>query len=136
MKKTSKYETNDNDLNFDFDEWVTLYEHDPEAFESRRLKWNETIVNQAPPAYQRRLSGLVFQINMEKRRSKNAMDSCIRISGLMWNKFHELKTELQELMQEPGVPGLPSTNRNKGEELEEIDIFQADIIDFASYQKV
>ena len=96
-----KYELNDQTLNFDFDEWVALNKEDPEAFERRRIEWSRQLINNASPSCQRRLSGLLFQINMEKRRSANAMDSCIKLSRLMWEKFHQLRDELQVLVSTP-----------------------------------
>lgn len=93
----AKFDHNDQCLNFDFDEWVTLSKVDPEAFEQRRLQWCNQLIQGAPEPCKRRLHGLLFQINMEKRRSSNAMDSCIRLSNLMWDKFTELSGELQHL---------------------------------------
>ena len=98
-----KYELNDQTLHFDFDEWVALNKEDPEAFEKRRVVWCQQLINSAPPSSQRRLNGLFFQINMEKQRSSNAMDSCIRLSKLMWEKFHELRDELQGLIDLPAT---------------------------------
>lgn len=131
----TRYESNDKALNFDYDEWVALYNQDPEAFEARRSEWNNRIVKSAPSAYQRRLSGLLFQINMEKKRSNNSMDSCIRLSGLMWEKFHELKIELQVLVREPDTPRLNTLSQNVTDRTEKIDLLQADIIDFERYKK-
>lgn len=131
----STFEKNDRDLNFDFDEWAALYKADPEAFESRRKMWNDQLIKKAPAPYQRRLSGLLFQIDMEKKRSKNAMDSCIRISALMWDKFHELKNELQAIIEEPGAPSPNSLSRNARDNAEKIELLQADIIDFERYKK-
>ena len=88
-------------ISFDFDEWVALNKEDPEAFERRRIEWSRQLINNASPSCQRRLSGLLFQINMEKRRSANAMDSCIKLSKLMWEKFHQLRDELQVLVSTP-----------------------------------
>lgn len=99
-----KYELNDQTLNFDFDEWVALNKEDPEAFEKRRMEWCRQLINTAPSSCQRRLNGLFFQINMEKQRSSNAMDSCLRLSKLMWEKFHDLRDELQGLMSLPSEP--------------------------------
>lgn len=93
----AKFDHNDQCLNFDFDEWVTLSKIDPQAFEQRRLQWCNQLIQSAPAPCKRRLSGLLFQINMEKRRSSNPMDSCLRLSGLMWEKFNELRSELQHL---------------------------------------
>ena len=106
----TKYELNDQDLTFDFDEWDTLYKVDPEAFDARCLKWNKLIIDSAPDIYQRRLNGLLFQINMERERSKNAIDSCLRLSGLMWDKFNQLKLELVQLGQQPHTSQLTPSN--------------------------
>ncbi len=107
-------EFNSLDFKFDFEEWADLYKADPDKFERRRLMWNELIVQSAPEAYQRRLSGLLFQINMEKMRSKNALDSCIRLSELMWNSFNKLKFELSEFTQQQRISKHPdSKEKNK-----------------------
>ncbi len=108
----AKYQENDRTLHFDFDEWLELHRRDPEAFEARRLEWSQNLIDNAPQAYQRRLSGLLFQINMHKQRSANAMDSCIRLSGLMWDKLHELREELQRFVALPVQelqPAIPSS---------------------------
>lgn len=121
-----KYELNDQTLNFDFDEWASLNQEDPEAFEKRRIEWCQQLINNAPSSCQRRLNGLFFQINMEKQRSSNAMDSCLRLSKLMWEKFHELRDELQGLMSLPAEgfnEPVQSTSVNKN----------ADIIEFNRY---
>ncbi len=97
------YKLNDKDLNFDFEEWAALFKESPQAFETRRLIWNKQIIDNAPDASQRRLSGLLFQINMEKRRSKNALNSCIRISELMWKQVNELNDELQQFVHKPAI---------------------------------
>jgi len=134
-KKSFKYEINDKDLNFDFDEWAALYKDDPEAFEDRCQQWNEQLVDSAPISYQRRLSGLLFQINMEKKRSSNAIDSCLRISGLMWGKFHELNIELNGLIDKSQDPSNSFPKSKMTDKPEDIDLVKADIIDIAAYQK-
>ncbi len=102
MKKNrSDLAANDAELNFDFDEWVELYRQSPEQFEQRRLQWCHQVIDSAPQAYQRRLSGILFQINMEKRRSRNPIQHCMRISQMMWDKFDELNSGLQTLCKDP-----------------------------------
>lgn len=100
----SKYEINDRDLTFDFDEWTALFKADPEAFNLRCSKWNKAIINSAPKNYRRRLNGLLFQINMERTRSKNALDSCIRLSAMMWDAFNQFKLELKQLDHKSSIP--------------------------------
>ncbi len=102
MKKNrSDYAVNDAELNFDFDEWVELYRQSPEQFEQRRLNWSRRVIEDAPKSYQRRLSGILFQINMEKRRSSNPIQHCMRISQMMWDKFDEMNSGLQALCNDP-----------------------------------
>lgn len=96
--KQSKLQHNNQTLNFDFDEWAALYRNDPQAFEQRRQQWCKHLISSAPTGYQRRLNGLLFQIDMEKQRSSNAMDSCLKLSRLMWDSFHHMREELQSLM--------------------------------------
>jgi len=73
--------------NFDFDAWTSLAEQDIESFEAERDK----LLNQVIEAgYDKRLlNGLQFRINMERRRAKNPMDSCIRISKMMNRQFYD-----------------------------------------------
>lgn len=112
--KNATFKLNDQTLNFDFDEWVALHKQDPEAFEQRRIEWCNQLIQSAPPSCHRRLSGLLFQINMQKRQSANAMDSCLRISRLMWEKFYALRDELQMLMQMPIEPSMELAQQAAG----------------------
>ncbi len=98
-------EENNESMNFDFEEWAALARRDPAAFEARRLEWCERFIQDAPAHYQRRLAGILFQVNMERRRSANAVDSCVRISRMMWDAFYEMRRELQDLI-EPARNGL------------------------------
>ena len=68
---------------FDFDEWKTLAKHDPNKFEQRRRERIERVILARPDHRQRRLRGLQFRIDMERRRSKSALGACIRISRMM-----------------------------------------------------
>ena len=81
----------------DFDEWMALYEADPEAFEQRREQLIRTTIESAPDQHQRRLNGLQFQIDMERRRADSPLQSCMRISSMMWERFDEMRGHLNEL---------------------------------------
>jgi len=73
---------------FNFDYWASLYQSDPERFEREREKLvNEFIghVNHGS----KRLKGIQFRIDMERRRSKNPMGSCLRLSNLMMDQFYD-----------------------------------------------
>lgn len=122
----AKFDRNDEWLRFDFDEWVNLNRTDPQAFERRRLEWCNRLIDGAQASNKKRLSGLLFQVNMKRRRSSNAMDSCFRISGLMWDKFNELRSQLQQLANNP-MPVTQNTTPTSGQLLQQ----SADIIDFS-----
>jgi CHAD domain-containing protein len=72
---------------FDFDEWKTLASVDPEAFERRRREVIEHYLDNLPPAKQRRLRGLQFRIDMERRRARTPMGACLKISSMMWDSL-------------------------------------------------
>jgi len=86
---------------FDFDEWSKLAKDDPFAFETRRLALIEAYLRQFPQSGQRRLRGLQFRIDMERRRARTPMGACLKISSMMWESLlgrHGLKTALDTLM--------------------------------------
>jgi len=71
----------------DFDEWAELARQDPVGFEQRRLALIEDFLNQFPNSDQRRLRGLQFRIDMERRRARTPLAACIRISAMMWDSL-------------------------------------------------
>ena len=70
---------------FNFDEWLELAKSDPEGFEQRRQAVIEIYLSGLPPSKQRRLRGLQFRIDMERRRAHTAMGACIKLSSMMWD---------------------------------------------------
>jgi len=70
---------------FDFDEWLELATRDPEGFEKRRQAVIENYLSSLPLSKQRRLRGLQFRIDMERRRAHTAMGACIKLSSMMWD---------------------------------------------------
>lgn len=72
---------------FDFDAWASLARDDPEAFEARRRGLIDQLIERAQPRQRRRLLGLQFRIDMERRRSRTPMAACVRIQELMWESF-------------------------------------------------
>lgn len=70
---------------FDFDHWVTLARDDPAGFETARRRYLEALIDSAEPEARRRLRGLQFRIDMERRRAPNPLAACIRIQSLMWD---------------------------------------------------
>jgi hypothetical protein len=81
---------------FDFEAWAALARDNPEEFErQRRAAINSLIASS--PANRRRLEGVQFRIDMERRLAHSPLKACLRVSEMMWDTFLELRTELAEL---------------------------------------
>ena len=52
------------------------------------------LIEQASGSQRRRLQGLQFQIDVQRKLAKNPVDSCIRISRMMHDSFIELDKAL------------------------------------------
>ena len=57
----------------------------PDKFEELRLASINELIENAPAESRRRLRGLQWRIDQERRLSKSPVDSCIRISRMMWD---------------------------------------------------
>jgi len=74
---------------FDFDIWSRLAFEEPGTFESMRKQIIKHEISKASSSNQIRLSGLQFQIDMQRERSNNSLGACIKISGMMMDHYHE-----------------------------------------------
>ena len=88
------------DDSIDFDAWMDLYKSDPEAFEHQREAMIQQTISKAPEQHQRRLNGLQFQIDMERRRAETPLQSCMKISSMMWEKFDHMRAQLNEFKEQ------------------------------------
>lgn len=80
---------NDNSAaEYDFDQWNELANQDPEEFERQRRIAIEDAINSAPASMHKRLRGLQWRIDMERERSGNPIDSCVRIHRMMIEKVY------------------------------------------------
>ncbi|MBL4608056.1 MAG: DUF3135 domain-containing protein, partial [Pseudomonadales bacterium] len=70
--------------------------HDIQEFEALRTKLCDELINSAPTAKRRRLRGIQFQVDMERRRAATPLAACIRISEMMHSSFDELRYALNE----------------------------------------
>ena len=52
------------------------------------------LIDQTSGSHRRRLQGLQFQIDIQRKLAKNPVDSCIRISRMMHDSFIELNKAL------------------------------------------
>ena len=75
-------------MGFDFDKWVRLAQQDPAAFEALRKEVIEETIKGFPHDTWRSSEGLQFRIDMERRKSKTPMGSCIRLSNMLKEKLH------------------------------------------------
>ena len=81
----------------DFDTMQTMARHDPDGLERLRLKLVSELIANAEPEQRRRLHGLQFQIDMERRRAANPLAACIRLSSLMRDSL----LRMQQVLNEP-----------------------------------
>ncbi|OUS25300.1 hypothetical protein A9Q99_22175 [Gammaproteobacteria bacterium 45_16_T64] len=80
----------------DFEELQRLAQDDPDKLEKLRIQWCEQLISEAPSDYRRKLRGLQFRIDMERRKSKSPMAACISLSGMMHDSFDNLRYALNE----------------------------------------
>lgn len=73
-----------NYLPVNFDELKELYIKSPDEFELQRLSLISSFIASLPDdAVLRKIKGLQFKIDMERRKSKNPYDSCVRLNKLL-----------------------------------------------------
>jgi hypothetical protein len=82
---------------FDFDMWADLARTDPLAFERLRIETMEEACRTALEGGMDpdRIARISWRIDMERDRAKTPLQSCLRLSSLMWDRFHDLTEALQ-----------------------------------------
>ncbi|HVL02402.1 MAG TPA: DUF3135 domain-containing protein [Dongiaceae bacterium] len=80
----------------EFDQLREMAQKDPEGLERLRMQLCDQLIQSAPEAYRRKLRGLQFRVDMERRRAKTPMAACIAISGMMHDSFDRLRQVLNE----------------------------------------
>lgn len=91
-----------------FDKLKDMAHNNPMKLERLRIEMVEKLIHEAPEQYRRRLRGLQFRIDMERRKAKSPMAACITISGMMHDSFDKLRMALNEaagntIISEPAV---------------------------------
>ena len=81
----------------DFDTLKELAEQDPKALEDLRQQFVDELIASASPDIQRRLRGIQFQIDAQRRIHKNPMAACIKLSAMMHESFSELRYLLNDV---------------------------------------
>jgi len=78
-----------------FEVLAELGRRDPAALQALgRLLTDDVIKHSSRPESRRRLEGLKFRIEMERRRAPDALSACVRLSRLMHDSLSELHTVL------------------------------------------
>lgn len=80
----------------DFDTLKRMAEQQPEALEALRVELTEELLASVPEHRRRRLEGTQFLIDMTRRRAKNPLQCCVKLSALMWDSFYDLRAALDE----------------------------------------
>ena len=73
---------------------------DPKRLDALLHQQIDALVAQVGPERQRRLRGLQFRIDCQRRLAKNNMDSCIRIANMMHESVHAMRHHLIQLQNE------------------------------------
>jgi len=79
-----------------FEELADLGRRDPQALEALGRLLTDDVIRHAGPASRRRLEGLRFRIEMERRRAPNPLAACARLSQMMFESLSELHSALNE----------------------------------------
>lgn len=77
-----------NEEQFDFEDWASLAQSDPAAFEAKRQDMIDKLIEGAPEELRKRLRSFQWRIDMERQRSANPLQACIRISNMMWDLIY------------------------------------------------
>lgn len=77
-----------------FDQLIKMAETHPEALEQFRQREVEALIDSAPDDIQRRLRGLQFQIDCQRRIHPTPIGACVAISRMM----HESVARLHQVL--------------------------------------
>ena len=78
-----------NTIDFDFDQWMSLAEQDPEAFEKKRRNLIQATINEAPEKMHQRLNGLQWRIDTEIKLATNPLDGCLKVYRMMMDSVYK-----------------------------------------------
>jgi len=83
----------------DFNYLKKLAEEDPEELDFLCHFYSRQLIDSAPEKYQKRLNGILFQIEATRRRCKNPLHRCITISKMMMDSFENLQNALTDVIE-------------------------------------
>ncbi|NKB97461.1 MAG: DUF3135 domain-containing protein [Pseudomonadales bacterium] len=106
-----------------FDVLVDMARNDPDRLETLRQKLTQHVINNAQTdEKKRRLEGLQFQVDMERRRAGSPLAATIRISEMM---CHSL-ADLHKSMVTPLVEESDPANQNRTADVLRFPVFAED----------
>ncbi len=77
------------EIEFNFDEWMELFKNDPERFEKKRKDMISLTIDHAPTRMHRRLKGLQWTIDSEVQLAKNPLQGCIKVYEMMMDSVYK-----------------------------------------------
>ena len=102
----------------DFDTLKELAASEPSRLDAILEQQIEQLMARANPDQRRRLRGLQFKIDGQRRLAKNNLDSCIRIANMMRDSFYLMGCEMRQFREEE-IP--PPENDGSGKIIRLID---------------
>jgi len=121
---------------FDFDYWMNLAKDDPSAFDEQRTNEVKTLIESAPEHMHRRLYGLQWRIDMEVKKGKNPMDSCLRVYRMMLDSIYGEKGLLEALTQMSETTASRETQKQPGGEIVDFSVHKLRISDNGKNESV
>lgn len=73
---------------------------EPERLDALLHQQIEALIAQVGPDRQRRLRGLQFRIDCQRRLARNNLDSCIRIANMMHDSVYAMRRHIIQLQEE------------------------------------
>lgn len=73
-----------------FDDLLHWAKHDPKRLDHYQQQKTQELIDSAPNHIQRRLRGLQFQINCQRKLHRSAIGRCIQISKMMHDSLDEM----------------------------------------------
>jgi len=82
-----------------------LARDNPDAYEKLRLELIESFIASAPERIRPRLHGIQFRVEYERRLSRSALGTTVRLYEMMWESFLCLNESWQDVvhLKEPGA---------------------------------
>lgn len=89
-----------------FETLSALAASNPDEFERLREEYVKRLIDSAPTSVQRRLRGIQFQVDCQRRLHKHPMAACLAISRMMHDSLNQLNQALhgsaeRETMESP-----------------------------------